>query len=1121
MHLAEYGGEEHDLYRRVHILEQAVAHQFARLGDLGGDVRQHTAYGDRLFVVRVDELEEPVVRKILSRALVLALFSRADIGYLVEIFRKRLERKRLFFENFLPLVERMAGKIDVERVLFVFEQYLGRKFRQRRHVVRLFFVHKVEKRKLTAALLLLFVSREVEHALVARHERRARISEAVERARLYQVFENALVDRARGKSGQHIGYALVRSVLLPLFNESLHSRFADVLDTAEPETQSAVFRLEHGARPVDVGRIYLVTLVAQVGQIFLYLVRIGDAVVYDRGDKLYVVIALEIRRLVREHRISRRVRLVERVFGKVLHFVEDRVCHVLFDPAFERAVDVQFFVSVKEYLTVLCHDVGLFLAHRAAKKVRASQRITCKHLHDLHDLFLVHEGAVGHVEYRLERRMLVSYRLRIVLGAQIIGYRVHRSRAVKRYSRYYIFEALRFEFLHKLLHARAFELEHRVRFARAYQFVHLGVVVPQLLKVDVDAEVLFYVLPRLADVGQGFESEEVHFEHTHKLDFLFLKLRGYILAVALKGDKIGYDLSAYYDARRMLGAVARHTLYAKRHVYDVAERGIFVVHLHDFGRIQLFVVLVVSPAQHLVKSDFGVVGDCLCQFVDVGKRYVVNARDVLYRALRLHRAESEYLTHLVAAVLSRDVFDDLSSSFKAEVHVEVGRRLSFGVEKTLEKQVVSQRIHVGDMNGIRDDASDAAASARADGYPVLSRVIDKVPDDQIVVRKAFRNDDVELVFRAGAQLVRYGAVSLDQSVVSHLAQIFRGRETVGRNVRRLKVLLFYRDVTLFHYLDGIRDRLRTPRKQLHHLVVRLHIEFVRVELHSRRIVDRLARLYAKQNVLHHRVLAFYVMHVVRRDDLDAYLARKTDEKRIYLLLLGNSVILKLDIKIPFFEHIAQHYRILLGSFVISREQKAGDPARKTRRTAYHAFRVLFEKLYVDARLVIKTVDVRHTVHLHEVAVAVVVFGYKKQMVEVGRTSALLVHILASVKLAADYRFYAQSLARTVHREHAEHIAVIGDRDARHTLGYCRFEQRKMLALGKPRGSVEQTHIRVDVQMHERFRLWLFRLLFLFFLRGSGLRGSRRGVLFFLACFSLFLFRHFFSLPTPLSLRACD
>ena len=277
------------------------------------------------------------------------------------------------------------------------------------------------------------------------------------------------------------------------------------------------------------------------------------------------------------------------------------------------------------------------------------------------------------------------------------------------------------------------------------------------------------------------------------------------------------------------------------------------------------------------------------------------------------------------------------------------------------------------------------------------------------------------------------------------------------------------------------------------------------------------------------------MHVVGRYDLDAYLPRQLDEKGVDLLLLGYTVVLKFDIEIPFLEHVPQHDRVLLRALVVTREEKPRDPARQTRRQTDHAFRVLFEQFYIDARLVIEAVDVGEAVHLHEIAVAVVVLGDQKKVVEVRRSARLLVHVLAGVELATDDRLQilVLLLARAVHSEYAEHIAVICDRDAGHTFGASRVEKGELLALGKSRRAVQKAHIRVHVKMHERLdgRFFLFLLLlfavlgFYFRLRvcvRSLLLGSdfclRDGLLFFYIRSIL----HITSFPPVLlSSPACD
>ena len=126
----------------------------------------------------------------------------------------------------------------------------------------------------------------------------------------------------------------------------------------------------------------------------------------------------------------------------------------------------------------------------------------------------------------------------------------------------------------------------------------------------------------------------------------------------------------------------------------------------------------------------------LGDLVGVGQRHVERAADVAHRRLRLHRPERDDLRDVLAAVLARDVLDDLAAAALAEVDVDIGQRHALGVEEALEDQVVLERIDVGDAQAVGDEAAGRRAAARADRNALLARVADEVPDDQEVARVA-------------------------------------------------------------------------------------------------------------------------------------------------------------------------------------------------------------------------------------------------------------------------------------------------------------------------------------------------------------------------------------------------
>ena len=94
---------------------------------------------------------------------------------------------------------------------------------------------------------------------------------------------------------------------------------------------------------------------------------------------------------------------------------------------------------------------------------------------------------------------------------------------------------------------------------------------------------------------------------------------------------------------------------------------------------------------------------------------------VAHHRLRLHGPEGDDLGHVLAAVLPRDVLDDLAAARLAEVDVDVGRADALLVQEALEDEVVLDRVDVGDAEAVRHEAARGRAAARADGDPLLPR----------------------------------------------------------------------------------------------------------------------------------------------------------------------------------------------------------------------------------------------------------------------------------------------------------------------------------------------------------------------------------------------------------------
>ena len=86
---------------------------------------------------------------------------------------------------------------------------------------------------------------------------------------------------------------------------------------------------------------------------------------------------------------------------------------------------------------------------------------------------------------------------------------------------------------------------------------------------------------------------------------------------------------------------------------------------------------------------------------------------------RAQRAEGDDLRDLLAAVLFGDVLDHFAAPVRAEIDIDIGHADALGIEEALEQQAVLQRIDIGDLHGVADQAAGGRTAARTDGNAIL------------------------------------------------------------------------------------------------------------------------------------------------------------------------------------------------------------------------------------------------------------------------------------------------------------------------------------------------------------------------------------------------------------------
>ena len=425
-----------------------------------------------------------------------------------------------------------------------------------------------------------------------------------------------------------------------------------------------------------------------------------------------------------------------------------------------------------------------------------------------------------------------------------------------------------------------------------------------------------------------------------------------------------------------------------------------------------------------------------------------------------HRREGDDLRDAVTAVLLGHVVDDPLAAGDREVDVHVGHRLAARVQEPLEHQVVLDRVEVGDLEAVGDDAPGGRAATRADADPLLLREVDEVPDDQEVVGEPHLADRLQLVAEPFAQLVGHCPVALRQPLLAELDEVVERVAAVGHGeLREQDPVQRELDVA------ALRDLERAPKRRVlagevaGHLLGRLEVEVVGVELPVVRVLQRVAGLDAEQRLVGARVLVPEVVDVARRDGRELGRPCQLDELRQDPLLHLEVRVLQLDVDVVAAEHLREP--VELGARVRDAVllERLADAAREAAGERDHAGRVPLEELPVDARLVVVALEVAEARQLDQVRVAGLI-GREER--EVGVALLLGVAVVGDVDLAADDRLDAGSLGRLEQLHRARHRPVIGERDSRHLeLGGALDE------VGDPARTVENRVLGVDVKVNER------------------------------------------------------
>ena len=190
---------------------------------------------------------------------------------------------------------------------------------------------------------------------------------------------------------------------------------------------------------------------------------------------------------------------------------------------------------------------------------------------------------------------------------------------------------------------------------------------------------------------------------------------------------------------------------------------------------------------------------------------------IAYREFGAVGDDVSHLSCVLSAVFLVHVLDDLFSTVGVEIDVDIGFLVAHARQKTLEWQLVEDRIDRGDTEHEADSGVGGRAPALTEDAAAF-RIGDDVVHDQEVAGKVFDLDHLEFAFDACAVIIGEVRVLLGDTLPDQVPQPAHRAVAVGNLLFREARFSAPQSKTEFgRELDRSLDNPRIPREPGSHL----------------------------------------------------------------------------------------------------------------------------------------------------------------------------------------------------------------------------------------------------------------------------------------------------------------
>ena len=364
--------------------------------------------------------------------------------------------------------------------------------------------------------------------------------------------------------------------------------------------------------------------------------------------------------------------------------------------------------------------------------------------------------------------------------------------------------------------------------------------------------------------GQGFQTQEVHFQETHFINRAHVALGDdgcMRIRQVVTGERhmLVQRTVTNHDARRVHAHVADQPFQARRITPELR------VSFIGGDQLPQFLTALVAGLEGYLGTGFNQLGNA----VSIRVGHVHHAGHVPEHGLGAHGAVRDDVRHGALPVFLPHIVNHLRTARLAEVNVDIRRADALRVQETFKDQPEPQGVDVRDLHGIRHQRTGGGTAAGPHGNVMVLRPVDEIRRNQEVGGEFQLVDNPQLIIQAVAEFLvlshAFFAVPLLQSFIAYLAQVILTRGAV----RSAEFRVFFRtggvqldgDVAPFRDFQRVFHGVRIVPEHLPHFLGGFQVDF-RGVAHALGRSQLFVGADADQHVVHVVVLLPEEVHVI-------------------------------------------------------------------------------------------------------------------------------------------------------------------------------------------------------------------------------------------------------------------